>query len=150
MSPATLEESRSSTGFTEELIAEWRPVKWRVVPGLKPALRSELNQLAALAPNWDGYGAPRISPAIIDAARQFVDRLPEQASSRPAVVPMSPGNLQLEWHEGDRVLELEFETADTIHYLKWDPADEVEEEDAFPATDMGRAVQLIQWFTKSE
>ena len=116
----------------------------------KLSCMAELNELAKLQPNWDGYGASRISPPIIDAARRFIDRLPESVPSPPAIVPMSPGNLQLEWHEGERVLELEFETPDTIHYLQWDPSEHVEEEDTFPATDVGKAIQLIRWFTKSE
>ncbi|MEX0703743.1 MAG: hypothetical protein WD069_16720 [Planctomycetales bacterium] len=118
--------------------------------GPKPALHAELDQIAALQPDWDGYGAPRIDPAIIEAARRFIDLLVEEMPSRATIVAMSPGNLQFEWHEGRRVLELEFETPDTIHYLKWDPAEKMEEEDVFPVTDLGRAARLIRWFSKSE
>lgn len=59
---------------------------------------------------------------------------------------MSTGNLQFEWHHGRKVLELEFETADTIHFLQWDPEQHIEEEDTFRASDIDRAVDLIQWF----
>ena len=96
--------------------------------------------------NWDRYGAPCINPRIIDAARKFIRALPENIVYRPRVVPMSTGNLQFEWHHGHKVLELEFETQDTIHFLQYHPEENVEEEDTFRASEIDRAVDLIQWF----
>ncbi len=115
-------------------------------PGFVPATQAELNRLANLPPNWDQYGAPPIDPQIIAAAMTFVKALPENLVYRPHVVPMSPGNLQLEWHHGTKVLELEFEGPQTIRYLQYDPQSNVEAEDSFRATDIDRAVDLIQWF----
>ena len=59
---------------------------------------------------------------------------------------MSPGNLQFEWHHGGKMLELEFEEPNVIHYLRWHPEAEVEDEDTIAALDINRAVELIQWF----
>ena len=95
-----------------------------------------LDSLGALAPNWDGYGAPVIDPAVIEAARSFIARLPEGLVSRPQVVPMSNGTLQLEWHDGPKSLELEFESPSSIRYLQWHPEQGVEEEDSFPVTNV--------------
>lgn len=64
----------------------------------------------------------------------------------PHLGRMSPGNLQLEWHQGPKVLELEFESPQMIRYLQYDPRAGVEEEDSFWVTDIDRAVDLIQWF----
>ena len=36
----------------------------------------------------------------------------------------------------------------TVHYLKWDPHEHVEEEDVFDIGDATRAVRLIDWFVK--
>jgi hypothetical protein len=115
-------------------------------PGFTQAVEGELDRLSHLPANWDGYGAPKIAAEIIDAARRFIRALPENLAYRPRVVPMSPGNLQFEWHHGSKVLELEFETAQTIHFLQWDPEHSIEEEDTFPSTNIERAVDLIQWF----
>jgi hypothetical protein len=115
-------------------------------PGFAVAINAELQKLALLKPNWDGYGAPIIDPKIIAAARTFIARLPESLEYRPRVVPMSTGTLQFEWHHGQKVLELEFETQDTIHFLQWHPERGTQEEDTFCATDLERAVELIQWF----
>ena len=57
-------------------------------------------------------------------------------------------NLQFEWSAGRRSLELEIESPATIHYLKWDPNEKVEEEDVFNIGDTDRTVRLIQWFAK--
>ncbi len=105
-----------------------------------------LDALRMLAPNWDGYGAPAIDAAVIDAAKSFISRLPESLVSRPRVVPMSNGTLQLEWHDGPKSLELEFESPSSIRYLQWHPEQGVEEEDSFPASRVDTAVGLIRWF----
>jgi len=59
---------------------------------------------------------------------------------------MSPGNLQLEWHHGSKILELEFESPLIIRFLQWHPDAMVEEEDTLRASDINATVELIQWF----
>jgi len=102
--------------------------------------------LGSLAPGWDCYGAPSIDKAIIKAASKFVRALPENIAFQPRVVPMSTGNLQFEWHQGNKTLELEFETPQTFHFLQWNSDEGIEEEDTFRTSDIDRAVDLIQWF----
>jgi hypothetical protein len=110
-------------------------------------VENALDRLAAYKPNWDGYGAPAIRQEVIEAARTFARALPADLPRPPRVVPMSPGNLQFEWHDGPKVLELEFEDPNTVRFLQWDPAVGLEEEGTFPATDTESAVGLIRWFT---
>ncbi len=90
----------------------------------------------------------RIDAQIVHAAHDFLNRLPENLVAPPLVVPMAKGNLQFEWHEGSRSLELEFESPTTIHYLKWHPEEGVEEEGFFAADDVSQAVAFIRWFVK--
>lgn len=123
----------------------WLPVG-HYDPDFTKAVLDELDRLSQLPENWDSYGAPPIDQQIITAAKKFIVSLPENLASRPRVVPMSPGNLQFEWHHQGKILELEFETPTTIHFLQWQPEAEVEEEDTFSASDVDRAVDLIQWF----
>jgi hypothetical protein len=115
-------------------------------PNFADAINTRLDELSRLQPNWDGYGAPTIDPRILAATRTFVRSLPAPLALHPRIVPLSPGNLQFEWHAGTKILELEFEDPRTIHYLQWNPEHGVEEEDTFPVTDIDRAVDLIQWF----
>jgi predicted DNA-binding antitoxin AbrB/MazE fold protein len=107
---------------------------------------ADLDRLASLAPDWDGYGAPPIDLAILDAARRFISRVPWQHAGRPLVVPLSSGALQFEWHQGEKILELEVEDPATIHFLKWHPASGVKDEDVFPIDDLAKASNLIRWF----
>jgi hypothetical protein len=107
----------------------------------------DVRAIGDLAPNWDGYGAPAIDPAVIEAAVAFISRLPGHLAIRqPRVVPTAGGMLQLEWHEGARSLELEFESPHMIRYLRWNPDEGVKEEDSFPVTDIETTLRLIRWF----
>ncbi len=115
------------------------------------AVKKELRRLAALQVNWDAEGARSIDPEIIDAAEEFVSTLPDLLKSHvsaPEVVPMRKGNLQFEWHDGPRTLELELENARTIHYLKWHPEAGIEEEDTCSISDLNAVAGLIEWFAK--
>jgi len=115
-------------------------------PGVKEFCFQRLKELAQLWPGWDAQAAPRIDPATIEAVRRFVESLPDQIASRPMVVPLTSGNVQLEWHHGRRVLELEFETPATVHFLQWDPEGGVEREDVIPASNRDELTALIRWF----
>jgi hypothetical protein len=110
-------------------------------------VQADIDALSRLETNWDGYGAPRMDPKVIEAAKQFVIRLPDDLVRRPHVVPLSTGMLQLEWHDGPKTLELEFESPQSIRFLQWNPAGGVEEEDSISVHDIDRAIDLIHWFT---
>jgi len=128
--------------------SNWFPVEvWS--PEFKEKVNAELDRLGGFEDNWNSEGAPAIDKTIIESARALVEALPENIAVVPAVVPMANRNLQFEWHEDGRSLELEFETAKEIRYLKWDPRDKVEEEDSFAANDFAQAVRLIRWFTRA-
>jgi len=116
-------------------------------PNFVDGVQSALDSLRTLAPNWDGYGARAIDTAVIDAAKSFIANLPENLVCRPHVVPISNGTVQLEWHDGPKSLELEFESPSSIRYLRWHPEQEVEEEDSFPVTSVETAARLIRWFS---
>jgi len=123
---------------------------WRVDSFYAPSFREnanrELNRLAALKSNWDGYGASEIDPSAIGRARAFVQSLPANLAPSPLVVPLPDGGLQFEWHKGSKILELEVE-GDNIHYLKWHPDAQIKEEATFPIVEIEKAVSLIRWFT---
>jgi hypothetical protein len=115
-------------------------------PDFVEAVCASIAELGQLRPGWDGYGAPAIDPSIIASAQQLIRALPGNLAFRPRVVPLSTGSLQFEWHQGKKVLELEFETPDAIRFLQWHPEQGVEEEETFPASDTNKVVELIQWF----
>ena len=114
-------------------------------PGSVGDVHAAIESLRLLAPNWDGYGAPAIDTDVIEAAKAFIAKLAENVAFRPLVVPMSNGTLQLEWHDGPKSLELEFESPYSIRYLQWHPNRGVEKDDRFSTADVDTAVDLIRW-----
>jgi hypothetical protein len=110
------------------------------------ALDARLDQVAALKPNWDGQGAAPIDMALLRAVRSWGPTMPGWAfAPSPAVVPLSTGTVQLEWRRESRLLELEFETPDRIHFLRYDPPRGIEDEDTMPVADRDRAERLLAW-----
>lgn len=146
MATATQSRRRSLTESTKKSASEFWLRAGHYDPDFVSAVEAELDRLARLPRNWDGYGAPAINPSILAAARAFIEALPENLVYRPRVVPMSTGNLQFEWHHGSKMLELEFETPQTIRFLQWHPEADVEQEHTFRSTDIDTATDLIQWF----
>jgi hypothetical protein len=147
MPPTTLDFDERETMYSQRDYDKWFHAGY-YAPEFDSRVNQELDRLASLPPNWDREGAPRIAPSIIEAARAFISCLPEDIATIPAVVPSAAGNLQFEWTAGRRSLELEIETPATIHYLKWDPEEGMEEEDVFDIRDTDRAEFLIQWFMR--
>jgi hypothetical protein len=117
-------------------------------PGFKDFCQQRLAELGKLQQGWDSESAPPINRDIIGAVRNFVESLPRHVATRPMVVPLSSGSVQLEWHHGRLVLELEFESPNQVHYLKWHPDKQIEEENVIPASNRDELVALIRWFMK--
>ncbi len=111
----------------------------------KAATLVQIEQLAGLPQDWNGYGASPIDPQVIEAASRFVNLLPPVAIGTSQVVPMTRGRLQFEWHRGNRSLELEFESVTLVHFLKYDSDRGIEEEDVIPAGDTARLMELFHW-----
>ena len=148
MAPITLDPQEASTDLTGNEYDRWKPAAY-YAPEFQAVVNRELDRVATLEPNWDAEGAEPIDPQIIQAARDLAENLPENIVGPPAVVPMAAGNVQFEWNQGPRSLELEIESPTTIHYLKWHPEENVEDEGFFDIEDINRAVLLMRWFTRS-
>ena len=71
------------------------------VSGAAAPRPDKFEELKALPDGWDSYGAPALDKAIVDSARQFLQRV--------SVVPCSDGGVQLEWHTHGIDMEIEFE-----------------------------------------
>jgi hypothetical protein len=141
----------STTYYAGELDNRWTDLDHPLFyydPEFKEYCCKELAQLGTLQPGWDYEGAPAIDRSIINAVRGFIESLPEFIATRPMIVPMSSGRVQLEWHHGPTTLELEFESPDSVHYLKWDSTSHTAEEDIVPASHRDVLVGLIRWFMK--
>lgn len=152
MPTTTVDYRTSSTEyFTSDADDQWTDLSHPLFyfdPGFKTDCIQKLKELKSLLPGWDAEDAPQIDRQIIEAVQQFVGSLPAHIATRPMVVPLSSGHVQLEWHHGRQVLELEFESPTDAHYLKWDPENGIEEEDVIPVSNRDELVSLIRWFMK--
>jgi len=147
MTLLTIDRDRFRTGGNSAEFALWIPTAY-FAPDFPARVEDELNRLAALPHNWDAQGARNIDPQFIQAARILIQSLPANIAKVPTVVPMAKGNLQFEWHDGPRSLELEIENPKRIHFLKWHPEEGIEEEGVYDIEDIARSAALIRWFQR--
>lgn len=98
-------------------LREW--VK-RVVP--------QLLNLAELPQDWDSYGGVAPSRDFVEQIIGTLKCLDVSPDVAPAAVPGSDGEIQLEWHIGNRDLELEFSPDGTVRYLATEDSREEEGE----------------------
>jgi hypothetical protein len=96
--------------LTSPMLPEWMP----------DAVR-DLEQLGALGPDWDSYGARPILPENIVTAFEVLLTLVKQDTPRPFVVPTVIGGVQLEWHTRKADLEIEVVAPLRLQVL-WEPA----------------------------
>lgn len=109
---------------------------------------SLITAIQDLKSHAEEVGLEPIPHEVLQSAIRIVRSLPADLPKAPKFVPMSKGRLQLEWHDGPRTLEIEFESPKEIHYLKWDSSIGVEEEDviAIDAQASTKVAELIEWF----
>ena len=77
--------------------------------GVPAEVARRLEEFAALASDWDGYGARQIDRRALELARVLVWRFLEQGLPVPEIFPVPDGGVQIEWEAGPLELELEVE-----------------------------------------
>lgn len=65
-----------------------------------------IDELAGLAPGWDGYDGLPVRPRVAEHALRFLQAVGDETRIVPDVVPLSDGGLQLEWYVGACALEV--------------------------------------------
>jgi len=71
-------------------------------------IQKRIADLMKLPDNWDGYNSPRLREDVVNFAWTVMKQLMHPQAPSPQVVPSSGGGLQLEWHEKDIDLEVNF------------------------------------------
>ncbi|MCO6458297.1 MAG: hypothetical protein J5I93_23570 [Pirellulaceae bacterium] len=116
-----------------------RQAAWKI------QLKNQLDRLLRLEANWDGFAGHPISREIIASAKTLISSLP-RIPECAHVAPISSGRLQIEWHRGNRSIELEFESPNSICFLKCDDDDALSVEDTISASDVEAVTGLLDWF----
>jgi hypothetical protein len=111
-------------------------------PGWLAKTDEALQNLLALSPDWNSYGARTIQPEVVRTASALLHHLAHDDIPQPAVVPTVRGGVQLEWHTRGIDLEIEIESPEQWHVSFEDSADGAEWEiDLLPA-DLPRLAEL--------
>ncbi len=77
---------------------------------------SDVDEIAKLSANWDGYGGSTFTPEVVDHARRLVAAL-EAAGFEVDVTPNPNGTISLEW---DNAYYLECGKTRGVGYVKID------------------------------
>jgi len=107
-------------------------------------------KLSGMRHGWDGRGSPPPLPSIVKAAEDLLERLRNVTPAGlpdPFVCPVSGGGLQVEMTCGTKHLEIMFDSASSIIFLKEDGTGE-EDTDAgeLSASDLPSIRGLLNWF----
>ena len=79
-------------------------------------LWKKIVSLTSLPDNWDSYGAVPLKECSIYAAISYVEKLlKDKKIPEPDVIPVSNGNIQLEWSCYDIDLEIEISSENSLH-----------------------------------
>jgi hypothetical protein len=79
-----------------------------------PTVLQEIEAVAALRRDWDGYGAGPIRRDVLWYALRLIQSIMDD-SPPPQVTPMSHEGVLLEWHADGVHLEIEIENAGEAH-----------------------------------
>jgi len=113
------------------------------LPAWLRASAARLLRLCGLKPNWDSYGSPPPSLALVKGIVRLLQLAEKETLPEPEVVPASGGGIQLEWYLGRRELEIEFTGTGQIEYLRSDNERQEEKEDVVKDIDDLRC--LLGW-----
>jgi hypothetical protein len=105
----------------------------------------EVDELANLPENWDGYGSPPIQSAVRRTAYKLVELLDNLGLPNPHFAPVSGGGLQLEWQKEKRELELEIFPNGKVSFLMVEDSGEMNE-GALPPDFQPDLSRLATWF----
>ena len=67
-------------------------------PEWLPMIVEKINYLLALPEDWDSYGAKRINEKAALNTLKLLLSVMEEKTPFPSIVPISSGDLQVEWH----------------------------------------------------
>ena len=102
-----------------------------------------LQHLSQLAENWDSYGGQAPSDEAVYTAREVLSQILRDQSSAPALVPLSEGGVQIEWHGDGEELEVRIGATGEISAFRFDErAGRGEEIDQVTVSDLSRLLAL--------
>ena len=89
---------------------------------MKPILlKQELKSLKCIEDNWDGYGASKPLPQIIDKTEAFIDKLnPDQLEKLYDIYPNPHATVSIEFKNNNQKISLEIGIKDACYFYRKD------------------------------
>lgn len=110
-----------ATGITVSDESQWVSMAPLIqMPSATEDTIRSVQTLLNLSPDWDGYGSPPPSKEAADIAFRLVSEVKENFRKPAHVCPVGGGGIQLEWHVGEKDLEIEIESDGSVGYLAVD------------------------------
>jgi len=107
--------SRRILTFFKNFIAEASSTsKFLQIAKTYQELRSSLDACAALADNWDSYGAPKPAKHTIDAADRFLQRLFGELLMPNRVIPSAEGGIAVYFNSDEKTAYLEYRNSKEV------------------------------------
>ena len=112
-------------------------------PAWLTPVRQGFARVAALEDNWDGEGARRIAPAMLERALKSLEQLLPRHAFPPNIVPTHQAGIQFEWHRSGKDLEIELAPSGETTYYYYDSATKDEREGA-AAPDLSNVRAILE------
>ena len=77
-----------------------------------------MNRLTDLAAGWNGYDAREVKGDTAIEAVTFLAKVAYPGIAAPAIVPISDGGVQVEWHRGGVDIEIAFSDEEPGVYVE--------------------------------
>lgn len=87
----------------------------------------KLECLALLPIGWDSYGGKPLKPSARESTLKAITWLQHEELPIPAVVLGSKGTVQLEWHSGNKELDVDLGEGGDIGFVKCDEIGDISE-----------------------
>jgi hypothetical protein len=68
---------------------------------------------------WDGYQGQPLNQSTVDFAITVLQRISNAETPRPAIVPVSDGSLQIEWHTNTCDIEIHVRAPNKVHAWRY-------------------------------
>ena len=103
------------------------------------------DELKNLNQVW-GNDSQDVNLLIINNAENVYNELIKSHLNPDLILPLTNGNIQFEWHNGNKSLELEFISDQEIHYFKYWSNEFAPEEDVLKTKDTYKIIRLVRYF----
>ena len=104
-----------------------------------------LSKFKNIKENWNSYGARSPDLAIVEVAARAIENISNGFEFLVVVSPTPSGGVGLEWHHGDRELQIGFVSIEKCKYLKWSNSAQDGHEGECSMDDIDRIHSLIDW-----